>query len=57
MKKFRQSESSLEKVKEGIELAKMLDRNKYHENMQKKIGAWFQLFCIGVVCLLLGILF
>lgn len=57
MQKFRQSASSLEKVRESIELAKMLDRNKYHENMQKKIGAWVQLFFIGVICLLLAILF
>ena len=57
MQKFRQSASSLEKVRESIELAKMLDRNKYRENMQRKIGAWVQLFCIGVVCLLLAILF
>lgn len=57
MTKLRQSESSLEKVKEGIELAKMLDRNKYRENMQRKIGAWVQLFFIGVICLLLSILF
>ena len=57
MQKFRQSASSIEKVRESIELAKMLDRNKYMENMQRKIGAWVQLFCIGVVCLLLAILF
>ena len=57
MSKFRQSASSIEKVRESIELAKMLDRNKYRENMEKKIGAWFQLFCIGAVCLLLSILF
>lgn len=57
MKKLIQSASSLETVKKSIEYTKMLDRNKYKENMQKKIGAWFQLFCIGVVCLLLSILF
>lgn len=57
MTKFRQSASSLETVKKSIEYTKMLDRNKYKDNMQKKIGAWFQLFCIGIVCLLLAILF